>query len=135
MNMNVKKSFGVLLGLTFCLGTANVASAQEAAMDKAPPKVLNVVREVVKPGKGGAAHERTESAFVRAMTAAKATDHYFALDSLSGPSRTLFLSGYDSFAALEKIQHEEQANSTLSDALDRAGQADGELLQSYETST
>jgi hypothetical protein len=135
MNTNVKKSFGVLLGLTFCLGTANVASAQEAAMDKAPPKVLNVVREVVKPGKGGAAHERTESAFVRAMTAAKATDHYFALDSLSGPSRTLFLSGYDSFAALEKIQHEEQANSTLSDALDRAGQADGELLQSYETST
>ena len=54
-------------------------------MSMAPPKILNVVREVVKPGKGGAAHERTESAFVRAMTAAKATDHYFALDSLSGP--------------------------------------------------
>jgi hypothetical protein len=69
------------------------------------------------------------------MTAAKATDHYFALDSLSGPSRTLFLSGYDNFAAWEKIQREEQANGTLSDALDSAGQADGDLLQSYEAST
>lgn len=135
MIMTVKKTYGILLALSLCLGTATVAFAQETSMDKAPPKVLNVVREVVKPGKGGAAHERTESAFVRAMTAAKATDHYFALDSLSGPSRTLFLSGYGSFAELEKIQREEQANSTLSDALDRAAQADGDLLQSYETST
>jgi hypothetical protein len=135
MIMTAKKAYGVLLALTLCLGTATVVSAQEKSMNTAPPKILNVVREVVKPGKGGAAHERTESAFVRAMTAAKATDHYFALDALTGPSRTLFLSGYDSFAELEKIQRAEQANATLSDALDRAGQADGDLLQSYETST
>jgi hypothetical protein len=135
MIMTVKKSYGVLLALTLCLGTASVLSAQDKSMESAPPKVLNVVREVVKPGKGGAAHERTESAFVRAMTAAKATDHYIALDSLTGPSRTLFLSGYDNFAEWEKIQRAEQANATLSDALDRAGQADGDLLQSYETST
>ncbi|HEY0703103.1 MAG TPA: hypothetical protein VGD60_10075 [Candidatus Acidoferrales bacterium] len=133
--MTVKKLSGILLALSLGLATVTVASAQETSMDKAPPKVLNVVREVLKPGKGGAAHERTESAFVRAMTAAKATDHYFALDALTGPSRTLFLSGYESFADLEKIQREEQANATLSDALDRAGQADGDLLQSYETST
>jgi hypothetical protein len=133
--MTMKKSFGVLLGLALCLGTASVVAAQEKSMNNAPPKVLNVVREVVKPGKGGAAHERTESAFVRAMTAAKATDHYFALDALTGPSRTLFLSGYGNFAEWEKIQRAEQANATLSDALDRAGQADGDLLQSYELST
>jgi hypothetical protein len=135
MTMTKKKISGILLACSFCFVVAPLASAQEKSMSMAPPKILNVVREVVKPGKGGAAHERTESAFVRAMTAAKATDHYFALDSLSGPSRTLFLSGYDSFAELEKIQREEQANATLSDALDRAGQADGDLLQSYETST
>jgi hypothetical protein len=135
MIMTAKKAYGILLGLTLSLGTATVVSAQTKDMNNAPPKILNVVREVVKPGKGGAAHERTESAFVRAMTAAKATDHYFALDSLSGPSRTLFLSGYDSFAELEKIQQAEQANASLSDALDRAAQADGDLLQSYENST
>jgi hypothetical protein len=135
MTMTKKKISGILLGLTLCLGTATVASAQEKSMNDAPPKVLNVVREVVKPGKGGAAHERTESAFVRAMTAAKATDHYIALDAITGPSRTLFLSGYENFAEWEKVQHAEQANATLSDALDRAGQADGDLLQSYELST
>jgi len=135
MNMTMKKSFGVLLALALCLGTASVVAAQEKSMNNAPPKVLNVVREVVKPGKGGAAHERTESAFVRAMTAAKATDHYIALDAITGPSRTLFLSGYENFAEWEKMQRAEQANATLSDALDRAGQADGDLLQSYDLST
>jgi len=134
MTMTMKKISGILLALTFCLTAATVASAQEKSMSMAPPKVLNVVREVLKPGKGGAAHERTESAFVRAMTAAKAPDHYFALDALTGPSRSLFLSGYDNFAEWEKIQREEQANSTLSDALDRAAQADGDLLQTYESS-
>jgi len=135
MTMTKKKISGILLACSFCFVVAPLASAQEKSMSMAPPKILNVVREVVKPGKGGAAHERTESAFVRAMTAAKATDHYIALDSLTGPSRTLFLSGYDNFAEWEKIQRAEQANATLSDALDRAGQADGDLLQSYETST
>ena len=132
----MKKMSGILLVLCLWLGTATVAAAQDqSGLLHQPPKILTVNREVLKPGKGGAAHERTESAFVRAMTAAKASDYYIALDSLTGVSRTLFLSGASSFAEWEKTQRAEQGNATLSAALDRAVEADGDLLQSYETAT
>jgi hypothetical protein len=130
----MKKIHGISLVLSLVLGLASIAAAQEQSAHMSPPKVLTVIREVVKPGKGGLAHERTESAFVRAMTAAKSKDYYFALDAITGPSRTLFLSGAESFAEWEKIIQTDQKNDTLSAALDRAAQADGDLLQSYESS-
>jgi len=131
----MKKIYGILLVLALCLGTASVTAAQDQSALLPPPKILTVVREVLKPGKSGSAHERSESAFVRAMAAAKSTDYYIALDSLSGPSRTLFLSGSSSFADWEKTHRAEEANATLSSALDRAAAVDGDLLQTYESST
>src|SRR4030081_1627509 len=86
----------VFMGLVAGLGTA---AAQEMP---GPPKVLVIQREVLKPGRAGATHLKTESAFVQAMTAAKWATHYFGLDSPSGVSRSLFLIGYPAFAALEK---------------------------------
>jgi hypothetical protein len=56
------------------------------------------------------------------------------MDAITGPSRSLFFTGYDSFADWEKEALSEQKNATLSAALDRAAVADGDLLQSYETS-
>jgi hypothetical protein len=103
--------------------------AQDSMPDMAgPPKVLIIAREFTKPGKDGAPHEKTESAFVNAMSAAKWPTHYFAATSLSGKPRALFFFGYDSFAAWEKDNHELQKNAALSAALDRADVADGELL-------
>ena len=125
----------VLLGTCFCIGAATVAVAQEnAANVNMPPKILVINREVLKPGKSGNPHQHTESAFVRAMAAAKDTAYYLGLDALSGPSRSLFFTGYDSFADWEKDALATQKNATLSAALDRAAVADGDLLQSYETS-
>ena len=68
----------------------------------APPKVLVLYREYLKPGKQGASHEKTESAFVQAVTKAKWSQRYFDVDSLSGRPRSLFLFPYDSFADWEK---------------------------------
>lgn len=99
-----------------------------------PPKVLVIQREVLKPGKGGSLHEKSESAFVRAMSDAKWPTHYIAMDSLSGPSRSLFLMGYPSFAAWEQDNWATRRNKTLSGAVDRAAIADGDLLSSYESS-
>ncbi|HEY4951724.1 MAG TPA: hypothetical protein VIH88_15420 [Candidatus Acidoferrales bacterium] len=132
----MKRVVTLLLGTCLCISAAaTVAVAQEkAAGMNAPPKVLVINREVLKPGKGGAPHQKTESAFVRAMAAAKDTTHYLGMDSLSGPSRSLFFTGYDSFADWEKDAMTTQNNATLSAALDRAEVADGDLLQSYETS-
>jgi hypothetical protein len=124
----------VVLCLLF-LGSS-IASAQESA-DEAmtPPKVLVIIREYLKPGRAGSMHEKTESGFVHAMTAAKWPTHYFAMDSLSGPSRSLFFVGFPSFEAWEKDNLATQKNATLSAALDRAGVADGDLLSAYESST
>ena len=128
----MKRNIGIGLVLTLLAAGANTVVAQDTTMS--PPKVLVLMREFVKPGKTGAPHIRTESAFVQAMTAAKWPTHYLGMDSMSGPSRSLFATGYDSFAAWEKDNMAVQKNATLSAALDRAAVGDGELLTSYDSS-
>jgi hypothetical protein len=108
-----------------------VLNAQTAPED-GPPKVLVIHREYLKPGKGGQLHERSESAFVHALTEAKSPSHYFALDSLSGPSRSLFLFGYDSFADWEKENAAVSSNKALDAKLDQATLMDGDLLSGYD---
>ncbi len=127
----MKKITGLLLGSYLLFGGLGVAAAQEATP---PPKVLSVIREFVKPGKSGAVHEKSESAFVQAMTRAKWPTHYLAVSSISGKPRVLFLTGYDSFEAWEKDVLATQKNATLSAALDRAAVADGDLLSDFDAS-
>ena len=128
----MKRNIGLGLVLTLLTISAATVVAQDGAMP--PPKVLVVAREFLKPGKGGSPHEKTESAFVAAMTAAKWPTRYIGTDALSGASRSVFFMGYDSFAAWEKDTLATYGNSTLAAALDRAFIADGELLSSVETS-
>jgi hypothetical protein len=125
----MKKLTGVFAGLCILAGGIGIAVAQETSP---PPKVLVIQREYLKPGRAGSVHEKSESAFVRAMEAAKWPTHYFAVDSMSGPSRALFLMGYDSFAAWEKDSAAMEKNATLSAAVDRAALADGDLLTSFD---
>jgi hypothetical protein len=130
----MKRVIGLSLGL-FLLSGAGVVLAQESAAGvDAPPKVLVIQREFVKPGRTGSVHDKSESAFVRAMSAAKWPTHYFGMTSLSGQSRALFFIGYDSFAAWEKDNQNTEHNATLSAALDHAAMADGDLLSSYDSS-
>ena len=106
------------------IASCMLAAAQHAG----PPKVLSVTREWTKPGKNGMSHEKTESAFVQAVTKAKWPTHYLAADSLSGRPRTLFFFGYDTFDAWEKDMKATEKNAALMAELDRANVADGELL-------
>jgi hypothetical protein len=88
--------------LLVVLGTMSVAPRVVRAQDEGgvkPPKVLVIVREMTKPGKGGTLHEKTESAYVEAIKANHWALHYLALTSLSGPDRALFLRGYASLVA------------------------------------
>jgi hypothetical protein len=118
----------------FLFGGLGVAKAQESPATTPPPKVMQIIREFVKPGKGGAAHERGESAFVQAFARAKWPTHYFAASSLTGRPRVLFFVAYDSFEAWEKDSLATQKNASLSAALDRASANDGELLSDTDTS-
>ena len=102
------------------IGGLGTVMAQEAPATTPPPKVLQVIREFVKPGKSGAVHEKSESAFVQAYARAKWPTHYFAATALSGKPRVLFFVAYPSFEAWEKDSLAQQKNATLAAALDRA---------------
>ena len=130
----LSKSIGICAGLCFCIGGViglPAARAQQTgAKATPPPKVLAIDIEWLKPGKGGSAHQKSESAFIQAAEKAKSPQHYVALQALSGPPRSLFLFSYGSFTALEKERQEETANTSLSADIDQAYAADGELLSS-----
>ena len=132
----MKRLTGSMLALCVlsAVGMSGMVAAQDKAATMMPPKILTITREYTKPGKSGTAHERTESGFVQAMTKAKWPTHYLAVESLSGKSRALFLTGYDSFEAWEKDTQATQKNPALSAALDRAWAMDGEMLTETDAS-
>ena len=118
-----------LLGLSILCLIPWINRAQE---NSAPPKVLVISREFLKPGKAGEVHEKAEATFVQAMRAAKWPTYYLGMTSLSGKSRALFFTFYESFDAWEKDAAAQGKNTVLSTALDRAAQADGELLEAVD---
>jgi hypothetical protein len=118
-----------LLGLSLAFVGSALTAAQEM---QGPPKVLTITREFTKPGKGGDMHDKSESKFVSAMAAAKWPTHYFALSSLSGKSRALYLTGYPSFKAWEDDFLAMMKNKPFSAELDKDAVADGELLDSMD---
>ena len=129
----MRKITSSLLGLSLAMGSAWAAFGQEKSEGGAPrPRVLQIMREFTKPGKAGMVHDNAESAFVQAMSRAKWPTHYLGMTSLSGKSRALFFSFFDSFEAWEKDSAAVAKNATLSAALDRAAAADGELLDSTD---
>jgi hypothetical protein len=116
------------LGLSLAVTCVSVSAAQE----KSIPKVLEIQREYLKPGRAGMVHQKAESAFVSAMMRAKWPTHYFAMTSLSGKTRALFLTSYDSLEAWENDGAAASKNAALTAALDHAAYADGELLESAD---
>jgi hypothetical protein len=120
----------ILLGLSLAVAGSSLAAAQEPA---SMPKVLQITREFTKPYKGGAAHDKTESAFVQSAMRAKFPAHYVALNSLSGKARALFLTPYDSFETWGKDNDIVNNNKTLAADFERDGIADGELLDSVDS--
>lgn len=125
------KKFGrFVLGLSVAVTFVYSTVAQDKAA--AIPKVLQITREFVKPGRAGMAHEKTESVFVEAMRRAKWPTHYIGMTSMSGKSRALFLTSYASFDAWQKDSEAVAKNAALSSAVDRAYMADGDLLEGLD---
>ena len=121
-----------LLGFSLVLACCCVTAAQEKSQANSIPKVLQITREFVKPGRAGFVHDAAESAFVQAATRAKWPTHYLAMTSLSGKQRALFLTSYASLEAWEKDTAAVAKNPTLSAALEAASVADGAELESVD---
>jgi hypothetical protein len=101
--------------------------AQEATANDGPPKVLQVFIESVKVGKG-TAHEKIEAGWPQAFRKAKWPTHYIGTTTATGLPEAWFLSGYESFAAIETDQQNVGKNPTLSRELERLAALDGDLL-------
>ena len=130
----MKKIGKVLLGVSIAAAACGCLAAQDMSMPamSGPPKVLQIEREYLKPGKAGMIHDKSESGFVQAMIKAKWPTHYVALNSLSGKSRALYLTGYDTFAAWQKDIDAMAKNPSLSAEIDRLEQSDGDLLSQFD---
>ena len=92
-----------------------------------PQPVIQIFRETIKQGKG-AAHEKAETDYVRALRKAKHPGHYVALSAMSGPSEAWFIGGYPSFAASEQYQKESE-KEPLKSELETAESRDGALRE------
>ena len=124
-----------LLGISLAVAGFAPAMAQDVSSDAAGmPRVLHITREFIKPGKNGSIHDRSENAFIQAAAHAKVQSHYFAVNSMSGNSRALYMFGFDSFAAVQKDAEATNSNETLAAAFDKAEVSDGELLSGIDDS-
>jgi hypothetical protein len=121
----------ILLGLSLAVTGSSIAVAQDALAK--PSAVIQINREFLKPGKSGLQHDKTEAAFVSLLKKSKLQGRYIALNSMSGKSRALYISRYPTFAAWEADNKLVDKDSALSEGLDRAAEADGELLDSLDS--
>jgi hypothetical protein len=126
----MRKAIPFVLGVSFAVAGSVFTAAQEPAT---MPKILQIQREFIKPGKSGAIHDKSESAFVEAAARSKWPTRYVAFNSMSGKSRALYISAYDSFDELQKSTEFVDKNPTLSAAIERASIADGDLLDAYDS--
>jgi hypothetical protein len=128
-----KRYLRLLTGMCLTIAATCGWSRAQLVQD-GPPKVLVISVEDVKPGKAGAIHQRTESAFAKAARDANSKNYHLGLISMSGSSRAAFLFGYDSFEQWEQMDGEAAASPQFAAALDRAWVADGDLLTDYQRS-
>src|SRR5438105_10962963 len=120
--MNIRKSLAVLATAVALFGSALTVLAQ---MPPGPPKVLQIYREEIKPGKN-AAHEVVEAGWPRAFTKVNWPTNYLGVVAITGPSEAWFLAGYDSYAAWETDSRNIDKNPALKKELDQLEARDGE---------
>ena len=118
----------------FIIGVLLSAAIPVLAQTQAPPpaKVLQIIREQVKPGKS-VAHERVEVGWPSAFAKANWPTNYVAMTSVSGPGEAWYVNPWDSFAAIEKDQQAVDKNPALKAQLDALSAQDGEMLSGIST--
>ncbi len=125
----MKKSLLFVFAVCVFVSTAFQAAAQPPM---GPPKVLSIFREDIKPARG-AAHEKVETGYVRAAQKAKWPVYYIAMTAVYGGSDAWFLTGYDSFAALQKDHENAEKNTQFAADNERMDALDAEFRTSQRS--
>ena len=117
---------GLAIALLLSAPSGLLAQAPAPPMSAAP-KVLQIFREEVKPGKAPA-HQKWETGWPKAFAKANWPTNYLAMTSVTGPSEAWYMTGYDSFAAWGKDIETFDQNLTFKSEYDRLTQGDGDFL-------
>ncbi len=129
----MRKSMLCICMVALCLMAVVPVVAQDNSM-QGPPKVLNIIREEVKPGKT-MAHEQNETAWLQAFLKAKYTTPMLTIASVTGPTEDWFIIGYDSFAALEKDNEQMMTNAAFRNINATYGAKETDLINDSRTLT
>ncbi len=105
----------VLVAVFALLACPAIVVAQAAEM-QGPPKILEIVREDSKPGKA-IAHRKHEGAWAQAFIKA-GYPHNLTISSVTGPDEDWFMTGFDTFAQLEKVNDSFESNPALRQAME-----------------
>jgi hypothetical protein len=116
--------------LRFCLGLLLGASSLAAVaqvQSVPPPALLQIYRDPVKPSRM-AEYSRIESEAALACARASAWP-YLAVQTMTGPQEVWFISGFDSYDAMERSAEPFARNAALTAELNRLLEAKGNLVE------
>ena len=130
----MRKTSSLFLAVSLAVSGITITAAQPDQSPTAvrPPKYLQITVEYVKQGKGGLAHDKTESAYVQADAKLNFPINYFAFNAMSGKPRAIYISGFDSFGEVGKALKIFDAPGVAA-AFEPLSVADGELLEDSKT--
>jgi len=114
----MKKWFCSVAGLSFALAGCPAAFAQAVAVP--PPNILNIESINIKPYADGP-YDKVASEYPGLSQQLKDPMHFLAMEALTGAPRAIYLSGFDSFEALQKNEEWTPSDATADakiDALD-----------------
>src|SRR5689334_3601779 len=113
----------------FCLSllaACSVSSSAQQAQSAPSPAILQIYRDPVKPSKM-AEYSKIEGEAAQACARAS-TWPYLAIQSITGPQEVWFISGFDSYTAMERSAEPLARNASLSAELNRLLEAKSNLV-------
>lgn len=112
LNVRMRPAISIVLFVSLALP----ACAQQAHVPP-PPEILQIYTDSVKPGKMPE-YTRVEQEAARTCSRAN-TWPYLAIQSVTGPQEVWFISGFDSYASMERSSEPFDKNAALSADLGR----------------
>jgi len=109
-----------------CLSVLTALEVSAQSPPNSPPKVLSIFREDVKASRVGA-HADLETGYVRAMQKAGWPTYSLAVAAIAGANDAWFITGFESFAAMEKDRMAMDKNTDLTKEFDRLDALDAEF--------
>ncbi|MGB7621939.1 MAG: hypothetical protein WBN92_06275 [Terriglobia bacterium] len=120
----------LVLSIFILAGLVGLLAPLAAQQTMGPPKVLSILREEVKPARGGA-HEKVETGYAQFFKKAKLPTGWLGMTAVWGnSSEAWFVTGYDSFAAFDKERTavDKMVAGAVKTGMDQLDKQDSDLL-------